>query len=247
MNEKQKYASDWEKSADDFVKQNIYNKLSEELSPYPIILEIGCGTGQSTLSLLENGHGVICIEQNDECLAKAQERIRNTSYSVKDNPKNLKQGEVCFILGDVTDYIFMNNLLSDINALDVVLCWNVGTYWDIERKGSIIKLLKLWDFDDRYIKEMPESAYVELIILIAYQIAKIRSCALHIVDRGTKNISRENDPYYFGLKTEFGFDKISYKNIKASTLSQSGRKMISDGNVIEMEKIGITLYSILIE
>lgn len=247
MTEKQKYASDWEKSSDDFVKQNIYNKLSEQLSSFPIILEIGCGTGQSTLSLLENGHGVICIEQNDECLVKAQERIRNTNFTVKDNPKKLKQGEVYFILGDVTDCVFMNNLLSNIDILNVVLCWNVGTYWDIERKDIINKLLKQWNFDDRYINEMPESAYVELIILIACQIAKIQSCALHIVDRGTKNISRENDPYYYGLKTEFGFNKISYKNIKASTLSQSGRKMISDGNVIEMDKVGITLYSILIE
>lgn len=246
MTEEEKYAIEWEKSANDFEKQELYKQLAERLSSYPIIFEIGCGTGQSTLSLLENGHGVIAVEQNEECLFKAIDRIKKTKYSIKDTAVNLKQGEVYFIKGDITDCDFINNLLNTIE-IGIVICWNIGTYWDIKRERNIVNLLQMWGFKNEYIFANPESAYAELIHLCACQIAKVKSCPLHIVDRGFKTISENSDIYYNGLKNEFGFAKISYNNIKASTLSQNGRKMISDGKVIEQNDIDITIYSILIE
>ncbi len=246
MTEKQKYASDWDKSADDFVKQDIYNKLSETISSYPIVFEIGCGTGQSTLSLLENGHGVICIEQNDVCLAKAKERISDTPYKIIDNPANLKQGEVCFILGDVTDFNLLNQVLPTAN-IDAVICWNMGTYWDRERNKDIILQLSAAGFDKDYILGNTVSAFVELIIDCAHRIAKFKSCPLHIVERRQEEMTLDKDEYYVGLKDIYGFSDIEYINIPATTLSSSGRKMIANGRVIEKDVISIVVNAILIK
>lgn len=246
MNEKQKYASDWEKSADDFVKQDIYKKLSESIASYPIVFEIGCGTGQSTLSLLESGHGVICIEQNDECLTKAKDRISKSDYTIKDNPANLKQGEVFFILGDVTDLSLLNQVLPTV-SIDVVICWNMGTYWDKERNKDVIPQLVAAGFDSEYILNNPVSAFVEWIIDYACRIAKFKSCALHIVERRQEEMTLEKDVYYKELKKIYGFNDIKYHNIPATTLSASGRKMSANGQVIEKNEINICINSILIK
>ena len=64
MTQKENYALEWNKSAQFFYDHNSYKHLSDQIKKYKTVLEIGCGTGQSTLSLLEAGHNVIAIDQN---------------------------------------------------------------------------------------------------------------------------------------------------------------------------------------
>ena len=37
---------------------------------HEIVLEIGCGTGYSTLALVESGYKVIAVDKNPECMKR---------------------------------------------------------------------------------------------------------------------------------------------------------------------------------
>ena len=50
MTEKEKYANEWNNSAEYFSEHNSYKHLAAQISRYKTVLEIGCGTGQSTLA-----------------------------------------------------------------------------------------------------------------------------------------------------------------------------------------------------
>ena len=98
MNEKERYALEWSTSADYFIENNSYNILTKSIKEYHTILEIGCGTGQSTLSLLKEGHSVIAIEQNSYCIIKAKEIIQAAGYNICESIENISKNSVCLII-----------------------------------------------------------------------------------------------------------------------------------------------------
>ena len=49
----------------------------------PKILEIGCGTGQYTTELAEQGYQITAVDISDKMMAKAREKITDLGYQVK--------------------------------------------------------------------------------------------------------------------------------------------------------------------
>jgi len=49
----------------------------------PKILEIGCGTGQYTTELAEQGYQITAVDISEKMMAKAREKITNFGYQVK--------------------------------------------------------------------------------------------------------------------------------------------------------------------
>jgi len=49
----------------------------------PKILEIGCGTGQYTTQLAEQGYQITAVDISEKMMARAQEKITNLGYQVK--------------------------------------------------------------------------------------------------------------------------------------------------------------------
>ena len=129
MTEKEKYALEWNNSAQYFYDHNSYKHLVSHISKFKTVLEIGCGTGQSTLALLEAGHSVIAIDQNAFCIEKAKQLICASGYSVVEKLDELLPKTVYFIECDVTSLNFEKRVLPDMSP-DVVICWNIGSYWD---------------------------------------------------------------------------------------------------------------------
>ena len=246
MTEKRKYALEWQNSAKYFYDNGSYSKLSKLIAKHKTILEIGCGTGHSTLSLLEQGHSVIAIDQNLFCIEKAKDLITAAGYLIKENADSLKFGEVCFFECDVTSDEFVEKILRSVH-IDAVVCWNVCSYWDKEKlQDSIPKMLQ-YGLTIEQIRSNTESSYGELIIWCACTIAKLKKCAVHIVDRGTYNITKHNDPYYSSLKREFDFKKIKYDNIEATTISKGGRQLVTNGEVNTEEVLPIVFVSIIMQ
>ena len=55
-----------------FLEQGDYKWMARQLKEYKTVLELGCGTGQSTLSLLQQGLNVIAVDKNPSCLSLAR-------------------------------------------------------------------------------------------------------------------------------------------------------------------------------
>lgn len=49
----------------------------------PKILEIGCGTGQYTTKLAEQGYQITAVDISEEMMAVAREKITNLGYEAK--------------------------------------------------------------------------------------------------------------------------------------------------------------------
>ena len=103
MTQKEKYALEWNNSAQFFYDHNSYIHLSDQIRKYKTVLEIGCGTGQSTLALLEAGHAVIAVDQNPYCIVKAKQLIEEFGYTITEDITKISPRTVCFIECDVTD------------------------------------------------------------------------------------------------------------------------------------------------
>lgn len=244
MTEKEKYALEWNNSAQYFYDHNSYKHLVAHISKFKTVLEIGCGTGQSTLALLEAGHSVIAVDQNAFCIEKARQLISASGYSMVEKLDELSSKTVCFIECDVTSSSFEQNVLPNIHP-DVVICWNIGSYWDKAKVNDAVPKMIEYGLSREQIAENTESSYGELVFWRTCVIAKAKKCAVHLVDRGMQKITKFNDPYYSFLKRELGFSKIKYANMKATTLSKGGRQLISNGQVNTQNEMPIIFISIL--
>jgi SAM-dependent methyltransferase len=119
--------------------------MEEQIRDYHSILEIGCGTGQSTEVLLSNGHKVVAIEENPSCLEETYLRLRKRFnvqkikranytnhgdkfgiiYSEFIDPKT--EYDLLLIDGNITfeDPYIMRYLAG--KKFDAVICWLIGT------------------------------------------------------------------------------------------------------------------------
>lgn len=236
MSEELKYAEQWKLSSKYFYEKKYYSWMSETIADYDIILEIGCGTGYSTLALAEQGHKVIAVDKNYDCIRIARTLIDDNGYTDK----------VVFLNGDVADCIFREKLINcyDFNA---IICWNVGTYWNQEMMYYYLPYLLEYGLNQYQISVDPESSYAEFIIWMTCKMASKKGVPVQIVDRGGEIINSENDHYYHMLKKEFSFSSIKYDNIIANSISAGGRILSTHGDVHRDEKITIVFISVLMK
>lgn len=238
MDEKEKYAQDWNNSAEHFYINNDYDLLAQRVSEYKTVLEIGCGTGQSTLSLILAGHKVIAVDQNPFCIRKAKELI---SSKVSDANKL-----VHFYQGDITDCDFCCNTISNL-SYDAVLCWNIGTHWDRAKIKDVLPKMLEYGLTECQIREDLSSSYSEYLVWNACSIAKRKNCAVHIVDRSGVVFNEKDYSYYSDLKEEFGFTRFCISSFVSSSLSKGGVLLVTDGHINNEEIIPICFISVLME
>ena len=198
------YAKKWNINAEHFPNNNSYLWMCSKINSYKTVLEIGCGTGQSTLALLKNGHRVIAIEKNLSCIDAAKTLIGNSGYKVESIENSENDFDALIINKDLLeseDYIKQY-------SFDIVICLNVGSYWDRDMaKYYSIPMLR-YGLTLEQIKKDPESSYAELVLWYSCRIANEYSVPIHIVDRCGEEYNSDNDPYYFMLKNEWGFSNI---------------------------------------
>ena len=139
-------------SAQYFYNENYYTWMAEKLSGYSTVVEIGCGTGYSTLALVEKGFRVLAIDKNPVCIEEAKRLLHS---------KGISDDQVTFLEGDIVDRVFRENLICSY-AFDIVICWNVGTYWSGKMMEFYVPYLFEYGLNAEQIKENPESSYSEL-------------------------------------------------------------------------------------
>lgn len=235
MNDELIYSEQWNVSAKYFYDAGYYSWMADKLIGYETVLEIGCGTGYSTLALVEKGYKVITIDKNPECMKKAKDLLRKKGYV---------NGEVTFVIGDITNDETRNELVNQYK-FDVVTCWNIGTYWNRQMIDNYLPYMYEYGLSQQQILSNPESSYSELIIWNTCRLAKSKGIASHIIDRGAEVINEQTDPYYYTLRDEFEFSSIEYDNKVADSISNGGRMLTTNGNINTKGKIEIIFISVM--
>ena len=110
------YAEKWQLSSKFFDDAGYYQWMASKVKPYDEILELGCGVGYSTQTLLKDGHKVVAVEKNQDCVLKAQDLLSD-------------HAKVSFIHGDIVEDEFRNQIIQN-QHVDAVICWNPGTQMD---------------------------------------------------------------------------------------------------------------------
>lgn len=247
MSEKNKYAEEWDVSAKFFYEQNVYDKLCTEISKYHVVLEVGCGTGYSTLMLVESGHKVISIEKNEVCIAKTKKLLEKHSIVIGNDITDINNNQVILLQCDIVKEMFFTEVLPKLN-FDIVVCWNVGTDWTSNTIRNYFPEMLQYGLKPDQIMQNKESSYSELIIWNAAKCANLKHVPVQLGERGLFELNENAEiyAYYCGLKDEFGYECIEIKNYKIESLSSGGKTLGVNEEVFNQEKVQLILSSILL-
>ncbi len=127
------YAAEWKRSADAFRTAGHYAWMDEQLGDAPQIMEIGCGSGASTLALAGSGRKVLSIESNRDSVEGALSLLASAGVSAEEvglsqlGGLNVWTGsDVKIVHVDVFSKDFRNSLPP--SSFDAILCWMTGTH-----------------------------------------------------------------------------------------------------------------------
>lgn len=242
MDVQELYSKQWAESADYFNSTNAYSWMCNKVKAFKTILEVGCGTGQSTIALLNEGHKVIAIEKNLHCVESAANNIRSSGYKVGNVIESINEKDVVILHAELID---LERFFDNAN-IDAVLCWNIGSYWDDSMQKFYIPYMIQYGLTQSQILSNPESSYAELIQWYSCKLAERKNVPIHLIDRNGEPIDEANDPYYRSLKEEFHFSRIEYDNYYTMTKSGGGRILNVDGKPYSGVYLDINLVSILL-
>lgn len=235
MSEEKKYAEQWNVSAEYYYDKGYYSWMADKLSAYKTVLEIGCGTGYSTLALAEKGYKVISVDKSLECINQAKQLFVN---------KGCPQDNVVFFLGDIATPETRNDLAKHYN-FDVITCWNPGTYWSQAMMEFYLPHMLEYGLTHEEILANPESSYAELMLWNVCRLASMKKTAVHIIDRSLDALDKNTKKYYELLKNEFHFSEALFDSLLADTISKGGRILSIKGVPHLQNKMTIYFLSIL--
>ncbi len=146
---RKKYTKEWDITSSFFDAEGHYAWMSGQMTNYDHILEIGCGVGYSTLSLLKDGHSVVSVEENPECINLTKELLEKNGFSVTTiqreriiskgeekykilysdiNLNDVESSDALLIEGDALKDKKLTQWLSKNKKYDGVVCWLLGTH-----------------------------------------------------------------------------------------------------------------------
>lgn len=141
------YIKSWGINSEGHLAQGHYTWMAERVKGFPRTLEIGCGVGYSTLALLQQGHTVVCVEENPQCIAATRQRLVDEGFCVeviaREAPVSLDENAYRLIYREIAEAPEADCLLIEGDALndpaleawlerqpkfDAIACWLLGTH-----------------------------------------------------------------------------------------------------------------------
>jgi len=215
------YAEQWDKSSEFFYSKGYYQWMEKMIAEYETILEIGCGCGYSTLSLVKAGHRVLAIDKNPVCIDMAYNLLKKSGY----------EDAAAFLEIDISQPGAIEEVTTQFQY-DAVICWNMGSYYEInELRNIYVPRMVEYGLTPEEINSNITSSYCEYIIWNSCKVAALKGVPLQIVDRSEEAISAEGDGYYHILGGEFGYKHIDYDNKVGESISGEGVKLLKKGKI----------------
>jgi SAM-dependent methyltransferase len=145
-----KYARDWSEGDAAFLEQaGHYQWMRTFVAGNDRVVEVGCGDGRSTHSLLEDGHSVVTIDENPYCIEAAYNRLQLkghsvaahdrealtsngmqyvSSYASVENPIWPAPGAAVLVTGHIFADPPTEALLRELAPVDGIVCWLIGSH-----------------------------------------------------------------------------------------------------------------------
>ena len=237
------YAREWNESAKYFQEQGIYDWLAEQVDGLTTILELGCGTGQSTLALLNRKHNVIAVDKNPKCLDLAEEKLQDF-YKSEKRMMSLETLPVKFVEADYTDGSFTKQFLPHL-SVDAIVCWNVGTAGDAKILKDYEELWKYFGYSQEDAEADPAGVYNRTMCLCACLIGRIVGAPVNIVFRSQTDLTNAIKAECNGIKDRMNFSEAIFKSCKVTSLSAGGRLLSINNKVTQEETMDLFLVSVL--
>lgn len=131
-----------------FRDNGYYSWMCNFVEGYTRVLEIGVGSGYSTMALVNSGHQVISIDENPECLEIAYQNLKksgiNCSCIHRGNIKPMHSihgygieydkvdinyaSDVILLEGDIIADSYLYLWLKSLPKFDAVISWLIGTH-----------------------------------------------------------------------------------------------------------------------
>lgn len=261
--EQKKYVKQWKNNSQYYYDNGYYEWMRSHILECNLILEIGCGSGLSTLTLLNNGHRVIVIDENIECLKETRKLLESNNYETQiierqgiiqadkygykfDYLKiknSFEKKKVLLIQGDVLDDIHLVEWLNNIK-IDCVLGWLIGTHGarNFNKKINERNLVTATNY--RFCVE-------KNICEICRKILKSGSY-IHFIDRVQPPKDEEEKKLFIEefkskINTEsFEIENVDFKNFVPYT--KDGMTLIGDKNMMIASDIcNVDFISILLK
>lgn len=127
----EQYAMEWKVSSEIFRNQQHYTWMASQANNGGNILEIGCGSGDSTLELAKNNWRVFAVESNFVAISNAMKLLQenNISIEVIYNPSTWNitscSSQVTILHKDFMDHD-MESMLP-LKFFDAIACWLIGS------------------------------------------------------------------------------------------------------------------------
>ncbi|MEM7874771.1 class I SAM-dependent methyltransferase [Morganella morganii] len=228
---KESYSKKWTTESDCFDKQGMYEKLSA-LIPDGNTLELGCGTGKSTLSLLKN-HNVLSLDSNEFLIKKARDYLSGLNHEVNIHNCN-----------------FLS--LSD-RDLEVIKNFSpkIITGWFIGSCGEDTLKFTTEQPDHQLKSKLYREKIEDIIALLANHLNSVEY--VNLVSRGQvvvgynkedffKEIKCDNDKYIF---LDAGFEVVSVENIPWDNSGSSFPYIMNGNPEVDGKKVTPTVTSVL--
>jgi len=178
------YADEWQKSSKAFSDSGHYSWMASLLGNASTVLEVGCGSGISTLALSSPGRRILSVDSHASSVSSARSLL--IGHNIDAETISLSEAGKMIPWSGSPIKLLTHDILSDKlqdllqeNAFDAIVCWLIGSYPD---HIGLTLGIPAGDFNG---SEMPR--YRELIQKRCYELGQkvlTSSGIVHVVDRG---------------------------------------------------------------